>query len=55
VPYPVAVIKLDEGPFFHSDILNCRLEDIHVGLRVRVVFEDVDDETVIPHFTPELS
>jgi uncharacterized OB-fold protein len=52
VPYCVAVVKLDEGPFFHTDIVNCKLEDIHVGLRVHVTFEAIDDETALPHFAP---
>ena len=52
LPYAAAVVKLDEGPFFHTDILDCAADDVHVGMRVRVVFVAVDDEAVIPHFTP---
>ena len=53
LPYAATVVKLDEGPFFHTDIVGCAPSDVRVGMRVRVVFESVDDETVIPHFTPD--
>jgi uncharacterized OB-fold protein len=52
VPYVLAVVQLDEGPFFHSDIVGCDPADVHVGVRVEVVFDRVDDDTVIPRFTP---
>jgi uncharacterized OB-fold protein len=53
LPYAAAVVKLDEGPFFHTDILDCAADDVHIGMRVRVVFESLDDDTVIPHFTAD--
>ena len=53
VPYALAVVKLDEGPFFHTDIVGCDAADVHVGMRVEVVWERLDAETVIPHFAPE--
>jgi hypothetical protein len=53
VPYVLAVVQLDEGPFFHSDLVGCDPADVHVGQRVRVVYDAPDDETVLPHFTPE--
>jgi len=28
---------------------------VHVGQRVRVVYDALDDDTVLPHFTPEES
>jgi uncharacterized OB-fold protein len=52
VPYVVAVVKLDEGPFFHSDIVGCDPSHVHVGMRVRVTYENIDDETTLPHFAP---
>lgn len=53
LPYAATVVKLDEGPFFHTDIVDCDPSDVHIGMRVHVVFESLDDETVIPHFTPD--
>ena len=53
LPYAATVVKLDEGPFFHTDIVGCAPSDVHVGMRVHVVFEAVDGDIVIPHFTPD--
>jgi len=52
IPYVLAVVQLDEGPFFHTDIVDCDVAAVHVGQRVAVVFDAVDDETVIPRFAP---
>jgi uncharacterized OB-fold protein len=53
VPFCVAVVQLDEGPFFHTNILDCPIEDIHVGLRVEVRFQ-LDESTglTLPMFVP---
>jgi uncharacterized protein len=53
LPYCVAVLTLEEGPFFHTNIVDCPMEDIHVGLAVTVRFEE--DETsglTLPVFFP---
>jgi uncharacterized OB-fold protein len=50
VPYVVAVVRLDEGPFFHTDIVGCEPQDVHVGMRVRVLFDEADE--MLPRFTP---
>lgn len=52
VPYVVAVVELDEGPFFHTDLVECDTADVRVGMRVEVTFETVDPQTAIPHFRP---
>ena len=52
VPYALAVVQLDEGPFFHSDIVGCPVADVHVGMRVAVEYEDVAVDLTIPHFRP---
>jgi uncharacterized OB-fold protein len=52
VPYVVAVIRLDEGPFFHSDVIDCNHADVFVGMPVEVVFEHVAPDVAIPHFRP---
>jgi len=52
VPYAVVVVQLEEGPFFHSDIVGCDAADVHVGMAVEAVYDALDDETVIPRFTP---
>ena len=52
LPYNVAIIKLDEGPFFLSNIVECSNEDLRIGMAVQVVFEDVTDEVALPKFRP---
>lgn len=52
VPYVVAVVELDEGPFFHTDLVDCPPEQVRVGLPVEVVFTSLDPATVIPRFRP---
>lgn len=44
-PYAVAIVTLEEqaGLNLTTNIVNCALEDIHIGLPVRVVFEQVED------------
>lgn len=53
VPYAIAVVRLDEGPFFHSDIVGCDPAEVRVGMRVRVVYDALDKDTVIPRFAPD--
>jgi uncharacterized OB-fold protein len=52
VPYPVAIIALDEGPRFLSNVVGCPVEDIRVGMPVEVVFDDVTDDCTLPKFRP---
>jgi len=52
VPYIYALIELEEGPLFSSNVINCDLKDMKVGLPVQVIFEDVHDEFTLPKFIP---
>lgn len=52
LPYNVSVIELAEGPLMISNLVHCRNEDIRIGMPVRVVFEDVTPEEVLPKFEP---
>ena len=57
-PYAIAIVELDEQPGLRlmTNVVNCPAEDVHIGMRVRVVFEryeDGEDEAVwIPLFEP---
>lgn len=60
LPYVAAVVRLDEGPFFHTDIVGCDPAEVYVGMRVQVVFDrleprpgEPDPAVVIPRFEPE--
>jgi hypothetical protein len=51
-PYNVAVIQLDEGPFIVSNVIGSSREHLHIGMRVEVVFEAIDETTTLPRFRP---
>ena len=63
VPYAIAVVQLEEGPFFHTDLLDCDASDVRVDLPVEAVFETLDaldgdrDAPVVGmvHFRPATS
>ncbi|MEN9775593.1 MAG: hypothetical protein RL322_2663, partial [Pseudomonadota bacterium] len=52
VPYNVALIKVDEGPVLCTNIVGIDNDMISAGLRVKVVFDDVNQEFSIPRFAP---
>jgi hypothetical protein len=54
VPYVLALVDLDEGVRLMSNVVDCDPESVHVGQRVRVCFEAVDDTHSVPLFTPEI-
>ncbi len=52
IPYTLAVVQLDEGPRMNTNLVNVPVEDIHVGMRVKIHFEDVTGEFTLPKFEP---
>ena len=52
VPYPVVVIELEEGVRLLSNLVDCPLAEVRIGLPVEVVFEDVTAEVTLPKFRP---
>jgi len=52
VPYVVAVIDLDEGPKFVTNIVNIAPDLVTIGMRGKIVFTPVDDATMLPVFAP---
>ena len=50
-PYVVAVVRLDEGPFFHTNIVGCEPTELYVGMAVAVTFEGGDGRPM-PFFRP---
>jgi len=54
VPYPVVVVKLEEGPTMVSNLLDCPRERLRIGLPVEVVFEERDG-VALPKFRPRAS
>ncbi len=52
VPYNIAIIELDEGPYMYSNVVGCSLEQLKIGMRVRVVFDEITEEITLPKFRP---
>ena len=52
MPYAVIVVELEEGPRIASNIVECKREDIRIGMPVQVVFDDVTDAVTLPKFRP---
>ena len=44
VPYPVAIIKLDEGPHLTAQIVDCPVEDVKIGMRVESTFRRIQED-----------
>jgi hypothetical protein len=53
VPYVVAMVQLDDGPLIMSNIVECDVEAVAIGMRVSVVFEPVGEDLAIPLFVPD--
>ena len=52
-PYAIAIVELDEqeGLRLTTNVVNCAAEDVRIGMRVQVVFDQYED-VWIPLFQP---
>jgi uncharacterized OB-fold protein len=50
VPYNVSIIELEEGPLFHSNVIDCPVEEIASGIPVEVTFVPHSSGLTIPVF-----
>jgi len=51
-PLVCAVIRLDEGVNFVSNVVGCDPQDVHIGMKVAGKVEQVDEKTILPQFYP---
>jgi uncharacterized OB-fold protein len=53
-PYVIAIVVLDEQDDLRltTNVVHCPAERVHVGMRVRVVFENHGDDVWFPLFEP---
>lgn len=51
-PLVVALIDLDDGVRFVSNIVGVEPADVSIGMRVQVEYEDLDEELTVPRFRP---
>lgn len=52
LPYTAAVVELDEGPHFMTNIVGCSPEDVYCDMPVKVVWEDAGGSVTLPKFAP---
>ena len=50
LPLPVVLVDLDEGPRLMTNVVGCDPDDVVIGARVRVRFEQVSDQAALPLF-----
>ena len=50
LPYTVAIIELDEGVRMMSNVVNVPPGEVRIGMRVKVVFEDIREDLSLPKF-----
>ena len=55
-PYVVALVELDEQPGLRltTNVVNCHVDEVEIGMRVRVVFERAGDDVWVPVFEPDV-
>lgn len=51
-PYVIAVIELDCGVFFTSNIVDVDPEKVRIGMKVKVALEPQDEKISLPVFSP---
>ena len=44
VPYPIAIIQLEEGPCVTGQIVDCSLEDVKIGMKVESTFRKIQQD-----------
>lgn len=55
VPYTIVYVSLDEAPadlLLLSNLVGCPWEDVRIGMRVEVAFDDVTEDAAVPIFRP---
>ncbi len=55
LPYVFGVIELDEGVMITSNVIGCDPSEVHIGMPVEVVFQDISEEIALPKFRPRSS
>jgi hypothetical protein len=53
VPYVAAVVELDEGPRLMTNVVDCDISDVTVGMPVEVTFRAIDETVTIAVFRPQ--
>jgi uncharacterized OB-fold protein len=52
LPYIMSWVELDEGVKMLTNLIDCRPEDVKIGMPVEVVYEDVTPQVTLAKFRP---
>jgi uncharacterized OB-fold protein len=52
VPYAVGYVTLDEGPQMMTNFIGIEPEQVRIGMKVDIVYDDVTPEVTLPKFKP---
>ena len=52
VPYVIAIVELEEGPHFTTNIVACPIDEVRIGMAVTAVFEPSEDGVTLVKFRP---
>ncbi len=52
VPYPVILVELEEGVRMVSNIVDCKNEDLKIGMPLAVLFDRINEDVTLPKFRP---
>ena len=52
LPYVVALVEMDEGFRFLTNIVECNPEEVHCGMAVETLWDDVTETISLPKFRP---
>ncbi len=44
VPYPVAIVELEEGPRVTAQIVDCDIKDVKIGMKVESTFRRIQED-----------
>ncbi|MDQ0287316.1 putative OB-fold protein [Desulfofundulus luciae] len=51
-PYVVALIDLEEGVRIMSNVIGCDPNEVKIGMKVKVTFEQLSEDIYLPKFVP---
>ena len=52
LPYPVAMVKLVEGPFLLTNLVEMEPDQVKIGMKLSVRFPGGPDDFLLPQFGP---
>lgn len=51
-PFVIAYVELADGPRIMTNIVDCDLDALHIGMPVEMVFHDTGEESALYRFRP---